>query len=219
MGAIRGSQLSEPAISISEHVYRSLKQDILTGDMPPGVRLIVTEIGRRFSISQAPVREALERLKQEGLIVGIPNKGSVVSSITAKEIRDIFVLRELIECFAVRQIIGTLTVEDYRTLESLITEMDLASRVREPFRILELDMDFHEFFYMKCGNQAILELWGRLRTKVMRFMAISNRHHSTDKLAEWHTKLVETLKAGDPLLAEQAFIEHMHAYKMISIDE
>ncbi|WP_020617752.1 GntR family transcriptional regulator [Paenibacillus daejeonensis] len=219
MGAIRGSQLSEPAISISEHVYRSLKQEILTGDLPPGVRLIVTEIGRRFSVSQAPVREALERLKQEGLIVGIPNKGSVVSTITAKEIKDIFVLREIIEVFAVRQSMTLLTAEDYRTLELLILEMDQASRGNEPFRILELDMDFHEFFYIKCGNQAIQELWGRLRTKVMRFMAISNRHHTTEKLAEWHHKLLEALRSGDPVAAEQAFIEHMHAYKMISIDE
>jgi DNA-binding GntR family transcriptional regulator len=204
---------------MSEHVYRSLKQDILTGDLPPGARLIVTDIARRFAISQAPVREALERLKQETLIVGVPNKGSVVSTITAKEIKDIFVLREIIEGFAVRESMPLLTPADYRTLEHLIGEMDRASREHEPFRILELDMDFHEFFYLKCGNQAIQELWDRLRTKVMRFMAISNRHHTTEKLAEWHLKLLEALRSGDTAMAEQAFIEHMHAYKNISIDE
>ncbi|MEC2343640.1 GntR family transcriptional regulator [Paenibacillus barengoltzii] len=204
--------------SISEQIYLSLKSKILTGELAPGTRLLVLEIARQFQVSQAPVREALERLKQEGLITGIRNKGSVVSNITSKEIRDLFILREIIEGYAVRTTMPTLTEADYEELEAMIQRMEKAVEQNDTLRILELDMDFHGFFYKRCDNQAILELWNHMRTKVMRFMAISNRHHTTEMLADWHRRLIDALRTGDSEAAEAAFIEHMHAYKFIHLD-
>lgn len=205
--------------SISDHVYAALKKDILEGALQPGSRLIVLEIAGRYRISQAPVREALERLKREGLIVGQPNKGSVVSNITAKEIRDIFELREIIEGFAVKQTMPHLTEHDFQLLGDILKRMDAAVQEKDDLKILERDMEFHGFFYERCGNGAILDLWNRMKTKVMRFMAISNRYYSTERLVEWHERLIDVLRRGDPEEAEQAFIEHMHAYKIIHLDE
>ncbi|MCA0754342.1 GntR family transcriptional regulator [Paenibacillus sp. N4] len=203
--------------SISEQVYTMLKKDILSGELQPGTRLLVLEIAKRFNISQAPVREALERLKQAGFITGIPNKGSVVSDITAKEIKDIFVLREIIEGYAVRETMKSMKEADYSYLESLIKDMDDAHNRNDVLAILELDMEFHGFFYKRCGNHMILELWNHMKLKVMRFMAISNRHYKTDGLADWHMKLVEVLREGDAEAAGQTFIEHMHSYKTIHL--
>lgn len=204
--------------SISEQIYLTLKRKILTGDLCPGTRLIVLDIAGQFQVSQAPVREALERMKQEGLIIGIRNKGSVVSNITSKEIRDLFVLREIIEGFAVRTSMSTLSEADYVALETIIQKMEEAVEQSDTLSILELDMDFHGFFYKRCDNQAILELWNHMRTKVMRFMAISNRYSTTDMLADWHRMLIDALRTGDGDIAEEAFIEHMHAYKIIHLD-
>ncbi|WP_145948719.1 GntR family transcriptional regulator [Paenibacillus sp. Y412MC10] len=204
--------------SISEQIYLTLKREIIAGELQPGTRLIVLDIAGKFQVSQAPVREALERMKQEGLINGIPNKGSVVSNITSKEIRDIFVLREIIEGYAVRTSMPTLSEGDYEQLEMIIRSMEEAVERDDTLGILELDMDFHGFFYKRCDNQAILELWNQMRTKVMRFMAISNRHHTTDLLAEWHRRLITVLQTGDGDAVEEAFIEHMHAYKFIHMD-
>jgi DNA-binding GntR family transcriptional regulator len=207
-----------PVHSISEQVYTALKKEILAGDLQPGARLLVLEIAKKFNISQAPVREALERLKSAGFITGIPNKGSVVSDITAKEIKDIFELREIIEGFAVRQSMQRLTENDFDYLEDIIMRMHLAHEQNDILNILELDMEFHGFFYKRCDNHMILELWNRMRIKVMRFMAISNRHYSTDGLADWHLRLVDVLRTGDTDLAELTFIEHMHSYKMIHLN-
>ncbi|OBZ17318.1 MULTISPECIES: GntR family transcriptional regulator [Bacillales] len=207
-----------PVHSISEQVYTALKKEILAGELQPGARLLVLEIAKKFNISQAPVREALERLKSAGFITGIPNKGSVVSNITAKEIKDIFELREIIEGFAVRQSMQRLDDHDFEYLEDVIRRMHLAHEQNDILNILELDMEFHGFFYKRCDNHMILELWNRMRIKVMRFMAISNRHYSTDGLADWHLRLVDVLRTGDTDLAEQTFIEHMHSYKMIHLN-
>lgn len=204
--------------SISTQVYTKMKKDIIEGTLQPGDRLIVLEIAGNFQISQAPVREALERLKQEGLIIGKPNKGSVVSNITPKEIKDIFVLREIIEGFAVRESMPQLTDADYNYLEEIVKDMDCAVNQKDMLKILELDMSFHGFFYTRCNNDAILELWDHMKTKVMRFMAIANRKHSTKNLVEGHLALINVLKAGVVEEAEQRFIMHMKSYKMIHID-
>lgn len=190
----------------------------MDGTLEPGNRLIVLDIAGRYQISQAPVREALERLKQEGLIVGQPNKGSVVSSITAKEIKDLFVLREMIESFAVEKSIPLLTDNDYRKLELILSEMDTAIKANDSIAILEKDMEFHGYFYSICNNEAILDVWNRMKTKIMRFMAISNRYYSTEKLVDWHMQLIHVMRSGNPQEAVSAFIEHMHAYKIIELE-
>jgi len=211
--------MSIPSInSISDQVYTALKKEILAGELQPGARLLVLEIAKKFNISQAPVREALERLKSAGYITGIPNKGSIVSYITDKEIKDIFELREIIEGFAVRQSMKQLNEDDFNYLEELIPQMHLAHEQNDILNILDLDMEFHGFFYRRCGNHMILDLWNRMRIKVMRFMAISNRHYSTEELADWHLMLVEVLRTGDAEQAEQAFTLHMHSYKMIHLN-
>jgi len=204
--------------SISNSVYMDLKKQILEGTLQPGERLIVLDISGRYQISQAPVREALERLKQEGLIVGQMNKGSVVSNITDKEIKDLFVLREIIEGFAVRESMPLLTEADYRYLEQVLAEMEAANEAKDNFKILEKDMEFHGFFYNRCNNGAILDIWNQMQAKIMRFMAISNRYYTTDGLAAWHMRLIEALKTGDAIEAEKRFIEHMQAYKMIHVN-
>lgn len=207
-----------PINSISEQVFTSLKKEILSGELQPGTRLLVMDIAKKFEISQAPVREALERLKQSGFITGIPNKGSVVSNITSREIKDIFELREIIEGFAVRQSMKQLVEQDFTYLEAIIEQMDQANEQNDVLAILELDMEFHGYFYKRCDNHMILELWNQMKMKVMRFMAISNRHFSTDALADWHLRLIDVLRSGNTELAEQAFIEHMHSYKVIHLD-
>lgn len=204
--------------SISTQVYTKMKKDIIEGTLQPGERLIVLEIAGNFQISQAPVREALERLKQEGLIIGKPNKGSVVSNITSKEIKDIFVLREIIEGFAVRESMPLLTDADYAYLEDIVNEMDCAVKQNDTLKILELDMSFHGYIYKCCNNDAIIELWDHMKTKVMRFMAIANRKHSTNNLVNGHLALINVLKAGDIVEAEHKFITHMKSYKMIHLD-
>ncbi|MOA15559.1 transcriptional regulator NanR [compost metagenome] len=157
-------------------------------------------------------------MKQAGFITGIPNKGSVVSNITSKEIKDIFAIREIIEGYAVKQSMAGLVEEDFTRLENIIKLMHEAHTQNDFIALLELDMEFHGFFYQRCDNHLILELWNQMKMKVMRFMAISNRHFKTDGLADWHMLLVDVLRTGDEAAAEKMFIEHMHSYKTIHLD-
>jgi DNA-binding GntR family transcriptional regulator len=201
--------------SISTHIYNHLKMEILDGKLQPGDRLLVMDVARTFSVSQAPVREALERLKQEGLILSRPNKGSVVSDITPAQIRDIFVIRAMLEGYAVREAMPHLTPADYDTLSRMVTEMGNTVARNDRLGTLQLDMDFHGFFYGKCGNHFALATWDRMKMLVMRFMAISNRTYDTHVLSGAHSRLIEVVRSGDADAAEQMFVAHMAAYRTL----
>jgi DNA-binding GntR family transcriptional regulator len=183
--------------SISEHIYISLKKAILKGELAPGHRLLVMELASKYEVSQAPVREALERLKQDELIVSKTNKGSVVSDITLDEIRDIYALRVLIEGYAIRETMNSLVGSDLLHLEKNLEEMKQATLVNDTFRLIELDMDFHSFFYQRCNNHLILDIWNKMKAKIMRFIRVTNNHYAVHDVLETHQSLLESLRSGN----------------------
>jgi Transcriptional regulators len=199
--------------SLSEHVYMTLKRKILKGDLPPGYRLIVLDIAKTFDVSQAPVREALERLKQEGLIVGRMNKGSAVSEITLKEIRDIYELRQLIEGHALREAMKALNADDIGRLERILANMKLAVDENDSYRLVELDMQFHGYFYLRSGNALFLDIWNSIKTKIMRFITVTNQDHVGYSIPNSHAELLDVIKTGDADMAAEKIVRGLDFYK------
>ncbi|MBB6669088.1 GntR family transcriptional regulator [Cohnella nanjingensis] len=204
--------MDERGQTLSEQVHLALRESIVRGELPPGRRLLVLEIANALEISQAPVREALERLKQEGLLDSKSNKGSVVADIRKEEIEEIYALRELIEWHAVRQCLPMLRQSDLDELDAICERMRNAAESDDHFRFIDLDMDFHRFFFAKAGNRTILQLWDQITVKIKRFLAITNKLYFPDLLsiAEGHSPLIEALRAGDEAEIERRFIRHIN---------
>jgi DNA-binding GntR family transcriptional regulator len=199
--------------SLSEQVYISLKKAILKGEVPPGHRLLVLEIAKKFEISQAPVREALERLKQEGLIIGKTNKGSVVSEITPQEIKDVYEFRTLVEGYAIRETMKVMQAGDLEYLEHIVHGMRKAIEEKDAFQLVELDMRFHGFFYERCNNHLFVDIWKNIRTKIMRFISITNQQVPNDKILDGHSNLLEEIKSGNVEKAATMGVEGFQFYK------
>lgn len=195
--------------SISDHVFQALRKQILLGELKPGERLLVLDIAKQFDISQAPVREALERLKQEGLIIGRNNKGSIVADITLEEIRDVYAIRMLVEGYAVRETMASINPTELQYLRSLLQEMQHSSETRDSVRIVELDMDFHEFFYKRCGNELLYDMWRKMRSKLVRFIAITNMNYSPDVTVDTHSSLLAALESGDVEETVRQFLQSL----------
>jgi DNA-binding GntR family transcriptional regulator len=207
------ANITQNPTSLSEHVYVSLRRQIMKGELPPDCRLIVLNIAKTFGVSQAPVREALERLKQEGLIVGKANKGSVVSEITPKEIRDIYELRQLIEGHALRETMKDMTAKDIGYLEQIVRSMRLSVDENDPYRLVELDMAFHGYFYERSGNALFLDIWNGIKTKIMRFISVTNQDHKGYSLPDSHKELLDLIKAGDVDATEEKLLRGLDFHK------
>lgn len=204
--------MDERGNSLSEQVYLALRESIVKGEFYPGFRLLVLDIANALKISQAPVREAMERLKQEGLLDSKHNKGSFVSEIKQDELEELYELRELIEWNAIKRSIPLLEPADYVELTEICEKMIYAAGQDDLFRFIELDMDFHGFFFAKSGNGTIIRLWDQITVKMKRFLAITNKIYFPNliSIAESHLPLIEVLKTGDEILIEQKFIRHMN---------
>ncbi len=185
----------------------------MKGELLPGHRMIVLDIAKQFSVSQAPVREALERLKQEGLIVGKMNKGSAVSEITAQEIRDIYELRQMVEGHALRATMRVLEEKDIAYLESIIDGMREAIDKEDPYRLVEMDMLFHGYFYLRSGNALLYDIWNSIKSKIMRFITITNQDHQGYSIPDSHTEILDMIKSGDVDLAETKLVRGLDFYK------
>ena len=91
-----------PELPLAERAYRALRQAIVRGDFEPGTRLRVEELSRRFAVSSSPVREALNRLSEQGLVRALENRGFRVAPLTAAGVNDLARVRTLVECEALR---------------------------------------------------------------------------------------------------------------------
>ncbi|WP_203333692.1 GntR family transcriptional regulator [Planococcus beigongshangi] len=198
--------------SLSNKVYLSLREAIIKGELNVGERLLVRDIAEHFSISQAPVREALERLKQEDLVISKPNKGSMVSDVKIEEIEEIYELRRLIESYAVEKTLRTINEANISYLKSLYIGMKEAAEINDIYKLISLDIKFHSFFYENCNNLVILEIWNKIKVKIMRFTAKTNTVYfpDLDTVADTHIVLIEAIEKGEEREIKELFLKHMN---------
>ena len=109
-----------------EYVYQSLRGAIMRGELPPGQRLVIDDIARRLQVSAIPIREALQSLQSEGLVVNAPHVGATVASISQDEVHEVFAIMEGLETVAVREAAARLTDAQAQKLSEIVTEMDAA---------------------------------------------------------------------------------------------
>ena len=102
---------------LKERTYGAVKRMILAGTLRPGEKLAERELSRRLKVSRTPLREALSRLVQEGLVENRPRRGHYVRAIDAKSVADLYDLREVLEKHAVRLAARRLTDADIAELE------------------------------------------------------------------------------------------------------
>ncbi|HEY3058083.1 MAG TPA: GntR family transcriptional regulator, partial [Chloroflexota bacterium] len=111
------------ALPNSERVYRSLRDQILTGALAPLTRLVELQVAHQFAVSRTPVREALKRLIAEGMVVGDPQRGMVVRDVDPAEVEDIYIIREVLDGLAARLAAGRASDTDLIKLHLLMELM------------------------------------------------------------------------------------------------
>ena len=108
----------------SEHAYQLIRRSIVEGDFEPGARLVEQRIGEMFELSRTPVREALRALAAEGLVTIERNRGAIVSTMSEKDIRDLYELRARLESLAAERAATRMGPDGIATLDAAIAEFD-----------------------------------------------------------------------------------------------
>ncbi len=196
----------------SERVYQALRHRILAGMLEPGSRLVELQLATEFTVSRTPVREALKRLTAEGLIRVDPVRGIVVSDVDARELEEIFVVREVLDGLAARLAAGRVSSTDLTKLHLLMDMMRDAVRSGQWEGMVQANIKFHDVLHQAAGNERLRHLTRNLLDFVRRFSneAFASQERAAEVLAE-HEEIIRAMELRDPDLAEKVARRHVES--------
>jgi DNA-binding GntR family transcriptional regulator len=157
------------SVSIREKVHDVIRNDILNGRIPPGARMVETQLAKQINTSRTPVREALHMLEIEGLLVSKPRVGYRVKRIEWVEIEEIVEIRIVNEILAARWAMERITPRELKALEENTVVAESEIRGGNPRSFVERDAEFHEILVRASGSKRLLELCQLLRRHMLRY--------------------------------------------------
>jgi DNA-binding GntR family transcriptional regulator len=203
---------SNDGLPSSELVYRRLKEQIISGEMAPGSRLIELNIAADFGVSRTPVREALKRLAAENLVLADPARGMIVHAPDTGEIEDVFIVREALDGLAARLAAHRITPSELARLRLIVDTMREAIKAERREQFLISNQRFHDVIYSAAGNPMLARVASDLRDFVRRFTTLpfASPDRVEHVLSE-HEQILAALEAHDPEAAEKASNAHLDA--------
>jgi len=191
-------------------VYENLKKRIITHYLKPGDPLNENVLSRELKTSKTPVREAIQQLEKEGFVENVPGKGSFVSRISFQDIRELFEIRELLECEVIKRA-ALKSAPD--KVESIKKKFEMESNedknAKDHFKAGDR---IHTFVFESFGNKRLLEYYKRLQEHIIRmrlnFFSELHQERSEQSFRE-HLDIMDALIAQDPLRAEKAMRDHL----------
>lgn len=206
----------------AQQVYEGLRESICTGELLPGTRLVIHNIADQMGVSDIPVREAIQRLKLEGLVDAIPYTGAVVAPLVPDRVRQSLEARSVLEAFACRHAVPFLTSSDLETLVTLIEEMDACIERGEMREYSRVNRKFHLTIIERCPNVCVQQLLRGLMVESDRARAIfvTNPEMAVTSNQE-HRFLLNAFRDGDVDTAEAIMRVHQMrvAREFASLDE
>jgi DNA-binding GntR family transcriptional regulator len=186
---------------LEEKVYQKLKQDILFGTLPANAFYTETEVAEQLGVSRTPIRKALARLEQENFISSIPAKGFRVVEISAQDVRDVYELREILDCYVLRAIINRLTEEDLGEMKTNLRQADQCMEKKDYPGFLKHNRAFHHVLDRRHGNKKISSVLDDMDGQVSRFISNQLRSGYIDATLPFsyrdHRDIFKAIQDGD----------------------
>ena len=189
--------LEPPEPSLSDRAADALRADILACRLAPGAVVSEAATAARLGLGKAPIRAALARLAEEGLVQSVPRRGWIVSLVTVRDIHEVFALRLLLEPEAARLAAGKV---DEAALNKLDCVCRAGYRPDDPdsaLKFLSANRDFHVSIAELSGNARMARQIGRLLDESTRMLVLGlGRRDRTGEMAHEHKALIEALARG-----------------------
>lgn len=200
--------LNRPVV---DQIYSALKSAILSRELFPGQAVSENEIGQSFNSSRTPVREALSRLRDDGLIVTLPSRGTYVSKLSEKSIRSSQFIREALEVAAAEKLcqIGLSPEAEQEIEHALNGQRKAMQRAdRKAFRMH--DDQFHSALAAATGMDRLETLLIREKAGLdrLRALAITDEVHMARLLTE-HEAVYSAIQDGNEALAAEELRQHL----------
>ncbi|KGP91001.1 GntR family transcriptional regulator [Pontibacillus chungwhensis BH030062] len=177
--------------SMIDRVHQSLKEAILYRKIAPGTQLVEKTIAEQLSVSRTPIRHAMIRLEQEGLVTIVPNRGAFVVQPTVEEIRQAFVMRKELESTAARLAIDEITDEDLEVMRELVSSEKETYESADILRYIHVNKSFHMYLAQKTGNTFLQDYMERILDQMNVYLVLYDVFYDADSSMEGSTRFVE----------------------------
>jgi DNA-binding GntR family transcriptional regulator len=195
-------QQSTPSI-----IADKLRHAIGSGELKPGAQLSEVDLARKFGVSRGPLREGMQRLTQEGLLVSIRHRGLFVIDMTPNDVRDMYLAREAIERAAARKI---LEVDHAAAGEVLLEIVEQMTTATTPAEVSELDIAFHVRLVQLADSPRLNRMHQTFITETrMCIHALEESYSVSEVRDDEHRAVATAIKDGDLKLTDELLVAHM----------
>lgn len=210
----------ETQVSLNQKAYAEIRRRILNGELSAETPLSEYQLAEELELSRTPVREAVKRLEREGLVQSIPNRGTFIAELTARDISEIYQVREQLEGFAARIAAETMSDESVKKLEEELQTLNTLASEGNLIEVVDSDVRLHKLIISSTQNSRLIEMLGTLDDQMHRVRSLFPQSSQWLKatLAE-HANIVKAIKAHNGQEAEKAMKAHLRAAREYAIKQ
>lgn len=196
--------------SVRAQVYALIREAIVSLELTPGQALSENELGEVYGVSRTPVREALIRLADDGLVEVVPQLGTYVSRIRPQEVREAQFIREALELASLAHLAGKITDADAAALRALLEQQRTAATEHDLRRWFALDEDLHRALLELAGHRRVAAVVQSAKAHMDRVRMLSLPEPAVlEELNDQHTDIVEHVLAGRRKEARDMLRRHL----------
>ena len=205
--------------NLRDQTYDIIKNMIILREIEPGKKINEEHIAKEIQVSRTPIREALCRLENEGIVTIIPRRGAFVSDLTETTVREILLIREVLEGLVVRLAVENM---DAKALEKLRKAIEKVSGIPEEDRDLinytRSEVDFHSILLSASNNQMLKNMMDMVNAHLqiirLRTVVIPERAQKTVKE---HQQIFDAIEKGDADSAEDLMRKHVRSVREVAL--
>ncbi len=205
-------------VTITELVYRKLKDEIIAGELAPGSRIIETNIAERYNVSRTPIREAVKLLEQDHLVERLSQGGVLVAPLSHEEAREANEVRSSLEALVARlaakkvraKNLSAPDADRLRQLEEILRALRLHLKMKEDELLLEAGSRFHKTIHQLAGNKRAAVLLEQTMETMERYRIRIPRSRQ-ELVVEEHTAIADAITRGDAEVAGRLMEAHILA--------
>lgn len=191
-------------------VVALIRTAILNGSLRAGAPLVEAQLAEQMGVSRAPIREALLKLEEQGLVVNIPYRGTYVTEVSPRTVQDIISLRAVLEALAVERSLPSLRKGQVKQLEQALLRMRQAADSGNASALVDAHLGFHRVFYELADNAMLLQFWTIMAEQLRLYLHVNHQlYTSPAQVCDAHTDLIEAVRTGDVEALRQCISHHI----------
>lgn len=186
--------------TVEDEIALTLRNAIVSGRFQPGSRINESEVAKQMNVSRIPIREAIKKLEQEGLLVRYPNRRVFVVSFSEKDVMEVFSLRSNLECMTFEWALPNMGGNDFNVLRELISQQEGAISQQNYEELARLDMRFHEYILNKAAHSRLLKSWYEQHAQCQMLLNLRFRtmpEYTPETVLQDHEAILDAMEDGN----------------------